>query len=201
MKFLSNNSMDALKIAGIGASAGGLQALKTFFSNVSLEQNIAYVVVTHLPTSTPASMDVILKKVSGLLIQVLTHDTKPKAGTIYILPGYSRVTVSNGMLLVRDKGPWDPENPIDDFLFSLAYDQKQHAIAIILSGLTSDGAQGAAMVHRLGGTVLVQSPDSAEFKSMPSAAIDADHPNVVSSPDNLGAAISENVPGADPSKL
>jgi chemotaxis response regulator CheB len=174
-------------VAGIGSSAGGLDALREFFSNVDARSSAAFVVVSHLPHHHNTKLDYILGGVTSMKSELILEDTALEPNRIYVLPGHLRVKIVHDVLLVRDRGTDEIRNhAIDEFLFSLAADKKERAVAIILSGLGKDGAEGARAVHDNGGLVLVQSPDSAIYSNMPWAAINADHPAEILSPAQLG---------------
>jgi len=107
-----------------------------------------------------------------------------------VLPGNKRVTIKDGVLIVRDRAPHEVINKaVNEFFASLAEDQKENAVAVILSGMGRDGAEGVKAINENGGMVLVQSPGTTQFDGMPVAAIDADHPIVVSSPEELSVAL------------
>jgi len=180
----------ALRIVGIGTSAGGLEALKRFFSNISPGCNMSYVVVPHLPSEGRTYLDFLLSRSTTLPVRLLTDNTVPQPDQVYVLPGNKKVTIKDGVLVVRDREPHEVINKaVNNFLLSLAEDQKGNAVAVILSGMGRDGAEGVKAVHSLGGVVIVQSPETTRFDGMPQAAIDANNPIVVSSPEELGTAL------------
>ena len=182
-------------IAGIGASAGGLDALQDFFSSLKQSQiSLSFVVITHLPRDSNTKLDYLLSKVSKLKVVLLDKNTLARPDHIYILPGYLKASIKQGMIMVRKRGEDEIINrSIDEFLVSLAHDQNQNAIAVILAGMGRDGAIGAKTIHEQGGLVFVQEPGSTEFRSMPIATIDTDHPNVILSPAELGKIFDETI--------
>jgi two-component system CheB/CheR fusion protein len=180
-------------VAGIGSSAGGLDALRDFFSSVDPNSSAAFIVVSHLPHHHhQTKLDHILSGVTSMKAGLILKNTALEPNRIYVLPGHLRVKIVHDVLIVRDRGADEIRNhAIDEFLFSLAKDKSDRAVAIILSGLGSDGAEGANAVHENGGIVLVQSPDSALYSTMPWAAIHADHPTEILTPRQLGEIFTE----------
>jgi two-component system CheB/CheR fusion protein len=183
--------MRTTRIATVGVSAGGLRALKEFFSSLPQIPDVAFVVVTHLPRDTPSSLQPALAAVTNLPVHVLQDQTTPQAGNIYVLPAHMNAEVRRGVISVRERLPSEPVfKAIDEFLFSLAADQRRNAIAIILSGMGNDGARGVQAIQKCGGTVLAQDPRSSKYSSMPRAAIDADQPEEIAAPHLLGQTLS-----------
>jgi len=181
-------------IACIGSSAGGLTALVDFFEGVDHDISTAFVVISHLPRHHSTHLPRILSKVTPLKVELLTKSTVATPGHIYILPGNLRVKITDGVLVLRDRLPEEIVNlAIDEFLFSLADDQKEKAIAVILSGMGSDGSKGAKAVQANGGRVFVQSPASAIYNSMPMAVIVKDSPEEVLVPQELGKLFSDAI--------
>ena len=184
--------MDRYKIAAIGASVGGVRALRDFFSQIHPPSNLAFVIVTHLPHEVSASLGIMLSEITPFAVHILQHDTAPAADHIYMLPEHLRLTIRQGILMVRERAEGDDRcHTIDEFLFSLAEDQKENAIAVILSGIGRDGADGAHMIGACGGLVLTQDPQTAQFSSMPQATIDAHGPQKILSPLKLAKSLVE----------
>ncbi len=108
------------------------------------------------------------------------------------------MTIGKGQLLLRDRAPEEVINwAVDIFFHSLAEDQKEKAIGVVLSGMGSDGASEAQAIHQLGGTVLVQEPYSTPYRGMPRAAIDRDHSDLILPPAQLVQALLELI-GSQP---
>jgi chemotaxis response regulator CheB len=176
----------------VGSSAGGLDALREFFSSVDPNTSSAFVVVSHLPHHHHTRLHQILAGVTKMKTHLIDKDTAVEPHHIYVLPGNLRVKIMHDVLIVRERGLHEiSNNAIDEFLFSLAEDKGERGIAIILSGLGKDGSQGANAVHKKGGIVLVQDPASALYTNMPIAAIAADHPAEVLTPKELGEVFGE----------
>ena len=178
-------------VIGIGSSAGGLNALVEFFSNLSATDQAAFVVVSHLPKDHATNLDHILSKHTDMPVSLVETNTMLVPGHVYVMPGNVLMKLSENTLLVRDRRDNEIINKaIDEFLFSLAVNKRRFGIAIVLSGLGGDGAKGASAVHEAGGKVLVQDPTSTPYKSMPLAAISADHPLAIVKPALLAKTVN-----------
>ena len=174
------------RIVGIGASAGGLDALEKFFAHVPLDTGLAYVVVQHTSAQYKTLLASLLQPVTHLLVQDAHNGLVLKPDTVHVMPTGGELTVERGCLhfqaAPKSQGlHW----PIDVFLTSLALDQKDRAVGVILSGMGNDGVQGMQAIHAAGGLCLVQQPDTAAFASMPQSALDAGGIDAVASPEDL----------------
>ncbi len=169
------DSADDLIIAGIGASAGGLEALEQFFRSVSGDTDVAYVVVQHLSPEQPSMMDHLLKRYTALPVQQATHELRVLPGNVYLIPPGKDMIIADGKLLIADRSAQNGLSlPIDQFFRSLAQDRGRNSIGVILSGTGSDGSRGICEIHAAGGLVLVQDSTTAKFDGMPIAAIETD---------------------------
>lgn len=159
-------------IVGIGASAGGLDAFKRFFANMPSEAGMAFVLVQHLSPDHKSLLAELLGKVSSLDVIEAVDGVAVKANCVFVIPPDATMTIGGGRLaIVRPAPPRDRRRPIDSFLQSLAEDQGENAIGIILSGTGSDGALGLASVKEHGGLTLAQAEfDSHALPGMPEAA-------------------------------
>jgi two-component system CheB/CheR fusion protein len=175
----SNVSNARPLVVGIGASAGGLEALQTLLRGVVPGRGLAFVVVFHLDPEARNLLPEILSHTSPLPVRELTDGTVVEADYVYTAPVQRLVELSGGQFrLVRAEAIEDRRTPIDHFLQSLAHDQQNHAVGIILSGAGSDGTQGLKAVGDAGGMTLVQDPSTARFEGMPRSAAEigaADH--------------------------
>jgi two-component system CheB/CheR fusion protein len=169
-------SKNKIPIIGIGASAGGLEALELFFNQVDNNAGYAYVVIQHLAPNHKSLMDELLARHTSLPIQVIENGMKINPNTIYLNPPKKFVTISAGHLNLNEKEDRKLSFPITSFFQSLAEEQKENCAAIILSGTGSDGSEGIKFIKEKGGIVIVQSPESAKFDGMPKNAI---HTNCV----------------------
>src|SRR3954466_2238587 len=160
-----------LYVVGIGASAGGLEALEHFFDNVPKKTGMAFVVVQHLSPDFKSLMDEILARRTPLPISLVEDAMVVEGDHIYLIPPKKEMIISGGRLLLSERDR-DQELtlPIDVFFRSLAQDCGARAIAVVLSGGGSDGSRGARAVHDAGGLVLVQDEETAQFDGMPRTA-------------------------------
>ena len=183
-------------VVGIGASAGGHDALKDFFSHMPPDTGMAFVVVTHLLRTHKSILPRILSRFTAMPVLRMKGVDMLKPNTVFVLPENASADVKNGMLLLKPRKDDEIINKtIDEFFHALAEDQQEKAIAIVFSGMGTDGADGVQTIHAHGGIVLVQEPGSTAFKSMPDAAIRSDHPDEILPPaqlaENLLKIISE----------
>jgi two-component system, chemotaxis family, CheB/CheR fusion protein len=160
-------------IIGIGASAGGLEALENLFRGMEPSPKISFVVIQHLSPDYKSMMVELLSKHTNIPIQQASHEMKVLPGNIYLIPPKKNITIVNGFLNLTDIHyvPGNLNLPIDNFLISLAQDQGDKAIAIILSGTGSDGTRGIRKIKERGGLVIVQEEAEAKFDGMPRSAI------------------------------
>lgn len=177
-------------IVGIGASAGGLEALEQFFNAMPAENGMAFVVVQHLSPDFKSLMDELLSHRTDMAIHRVEDGMQVEANAIYLIPPKKEMIISGGKLLLTDKDPKQALTlPIDHFFRSLAQDAGRDAIAIVLSGTGSDGSRGICDVHEAGGLVVVQSEESAKFDGMPKSAIDTGVADLILSPADMPAAL------------
>ena len=181
---------DSFYVVGIGASAGGLEALEQFFGKVPIDSGMAYVVVQHLSPDFDSLMDQLLARVTELPVIVIEDDTQIRPNNIYLLPPRKEVITISGRLMLADRGRSNqPSFPIDRFFRSLAQDFGEHSIAVVLSGTGSDGARGIVDVHAVGGLVTSQSDKSAQFDGMPRSACSTGVVDMALSADELPSAL------------
>lgn len=159
-------------IVGIGASAGGLEALQKFFTNMPQNSGMAFILVLHLDPSHKSIMGDILKKNIQMEIFQAEDGMKVDQNCVYIIPPNKDMAILNGTLQLLEPVVYQGiRHPIDFFFRSLAEDLKEHAICIILSGTGTEGTQGLKAINGESGMVMVQDPKSAAFDSMPRSAI------------------------------
>ncbi|HEY0653879.1 MAG TPA: chemotaxis protein CheB [Chryseosolibacter sp.] len=181
-------------IVGVGASAGGQQALKEFFSTVPAETDAAFVVVTHLFREHKSELASIISRFTKLNVVSIKNNTRISPGNIYVMPEDVFVHLQGHVLKLVPR-PNDNliNNSINIFFESLAKEAGTKAIGVILSGMGSDGSDGALKIFMEGGDVLVQDPESTKFNSMPMATILKDHPDFILPPRELGNKVAEMV--------
>ena len=159
------------RIVALGASAGGLEALRLFFSHLPPDTGCAFVVVQHLDPAGHSALPDLLARSTSLSVRLARDQEALAADTVYVAPPGSLPGLESGRLTLEIQPPGPgPFLPIDRLLRDLAMEEGERACAVILSGAGSDGSRGAEAVARAGGLVLVQSPESAAFDGMPRAA-------------------------------
>lgn len=179
-----------LYLVGIGASAGGLEALERLFQVMPESQDMAFVVVQHLSPDFKSLMDELLARFTSLPIVRVENGMEVVANTIYLLPQKKEMIVSGGKLLLTDKDPSQSLTlPIDHFLRSVAQEYQNKSIAIILSGTGSDGSRGIEEIHAAGGLVIAQTAGSAKFDGMPKSAIDTGLVDLTMAPEEMADAL------------
>lgn len=199
-------------IVGLGASAGGLEALQQFFKHMPFDSGMAFVVIQHLSPDYKSMMVELLSRTTSMPVHRVVNAMRVEPNQVYLIPPKTQLTLSQGRLLLNEidhsKGL---VLPIDIFFKSLAEDQGERAVGVILSGTGSDGTRGARAIKEAGGMVMAQEESSAKFSGMPGSAIAtglADfilppeqmpeallkfvrHPYVKNPPDQTGGLIAE----------
>lgn len=176
----------APRIVGLGASAGGLASLELFFSSVPANSDLAYIVVQHLDPTRKTLLGSLLQRVTALPVQEATHGMPIERNAVYVIPPNSELTVVKGHLhLSHSPHPRGLRLPIDALLSSLAREQGERAVGVVLSGMGADGTLGLQSLHTQGGLTLAQQPESAQFDAMPRSAIAAGCVDIVVPPDEM----------------
>jgi two-component system CheB/CheR fusion protein len=164
----------AVRAVGLGASAGGLAALEQFLAHVSPLSGLAYVVVQHLDPTQKAMLVELLQRATDMPVLEATDTMRIQPDVVYVIPPNKELTLAGGLLhLAEPAQPRGMRLPIDLFFSSLARDQGNRSIGVVLSGMGSDGSLGLQAIKSQGGLTLAQSPESAQFDSMPKSAIAA----------------------------
>ncbi len=161
-------------IVGIGASAGGLAAFEAFFSGMpaNADPGMAFVLVQHLAPDHKSILSDLIRRCTRMQVFEVEDGMVVQANCIYIIPPNRDMAFLNGTLqLLEPAAPRGQRLPIDFFFRSLAQDQGQQAIGVVLSGTGSDGTQGVRAIKGEGGMVMAQDPESTEFDGMPRSAI------------------------------
>lgn len=173
-------------IVGIGASAGGLDALEQFLGNVPENSGLAYIVIQHLDPTQKGMLPELLQRVSKIEVLQAKDRMKVQPNRVYVIPPNKSMSILKGVLYLFE--PIEIRGfrlPIDFFLRSLSDDQKEFAVGVILSGMGSDGSIGIGAIKEKNGIVLVQDPDTAKFDSMPRNAIASGLVDVVAPPQEI----------------
>ena len=177
-------------IVGIGASAGGLEALEQFLGHVPPGSGMAFVIVQHLDPTHKGIMSELLQRVTHMKVRQVKDRTRVRPDCVYVIPPNKDMSILHGVLhLLAPAAPRGLRLPIDFFLCSLAQDQQERSIGVILSGMGSDGTQGLRAIKEKAGVVLVQEPATAKFDGMPRSAIDAGLADIVAPADELPGKI------------
>jgi len=177
-------------VVGIGASAGGLEALEHFLSRVPKNSGLAFVIVQHLDPTRKGIMAELLQRTTSMKVIQVKDRTKVEPDRVYVIPPNKDMSILHGVLhLLEPASPRGLRLPIDFFLRSLAQDQQEHSIGVILSGMGSDGTLGLRAIKEKAGVVLVQDPATAKFDGMPRSAIDSGLADIVAPVDELPAKI------------
>jgi two-component system CheB/CheR fusion protein len=173
-------------VVGVGASAGGIEAMIDLLSSVRADSGMAYVFIQHLPPTTESILPEILARRAAIPVLPVDDGMDVKPNHLYVIrPGHT-LTLLDGKLrlgarLERPMG----NRPIDDFFKSLAEDQRERAIAVILSGMGSNGAAGCQAIKAVGGLCIAQEPETAQFPSMPRHLIDAGYADYIMRPQDI----------------
>lgn len=159
-------------IAGLGASAGGIQALQEFFTHVPEDSNIAYVVILHLSPDHDSQLAEVLQHVAHIPVLQVTERTKIQPNHIYVVPPDRHLKMEGGFIAVLHNLHLEERRaPVDIFFRSLAEEHGPRSISIILSGTGANGSMGLKRIKERGGACFVQNPREAEFNEMPRNAI------------------------------
>jgi two-component system CheB/CheR fusion protein len=159
-------------IVAVGASAGGLEAIHQFFDHMPVNASFSFVVIQHLSSDYKSLLVELVGKHTHMKVFEAANDMAVQQDCVYIIPNNKLMTISRGRLKLSEKSAVKaPNTAIDHFLFTLAKDKKDKAIAIILSGTGTDGTKGIHAIKEFGGMVIVQEPSTAKFDGMPNSAI------------------------------
>jgi two-component system, chemotaxis family, CheB/CheR fusion protein len=179
-------------IVGIGASAGGLEALEAFFKHVPKTTDLAFVVVQHMDPTHKGAMVELLQRATELPVLEVKDRTRVHAGHVYVIPPNRDLSILHGVLhLIEPTSPRGLRLPIDFFFRSLADDQRERSVGVILSGMGLDGTLGLRAIKEHAGAAFVQSPESAKFDGMPHSAVEAGLADVVAPVEELPVKISD----------
>jgi two-component system, chemotaxis family, CheB/CheR fusion protein len=177
---LGSKSQLPFYIVGIGASAGGLQALEEFFENVAADSGMAYVVVQHLSPDHTSLLGEILGRRARIPVKEIVDGVTVEPNHAYVIAPGQTLTLELGTLKLGD--PVEKRGhrrPVDDFFRSLAAEQNEKAVAVILSGTGTNGTAGAQAIKAAGGICIAQQPESASFPGMPRSLIHAGYADQV----------------------
>ncbi len=178
------------QIVGVGASAGGLEALLGFFGNVPANSGLAYVIVQHMEQKRKSELVQLLQSATTMKVVQVKENTFVQQDCVYVIPPNKEMSIQNRVLhLSNFSVPHTLHLPIDFFFISLANDQLESSIGVILSGMGADGTAGLKAIKEKGGAVFVQEPSSAKFDEMPRSAIEAGLADVVATVETIPSKI------------
>jgi two-component system, chemotaxis family, CheB/CheR fusion protein len=191
-KSSSDSDEEKVIIVGIGASAGGLEAIIDLLKSISPQTGMGFVIIQHLASSHESLTPEIFSHATSMKVQQVTDSMRVKPNNVYVIPpGYS-MTTHGGVLKLITKVSGDSDHlVINSFFQSLANDLGARAIGVILSGSANDGSSGVESIKANGGIVLVQDPSTAKFKGMPKNAIATGAVDLVLPPYELGKELEQ----------
>lgn len=181
---------------GIGASAGGLEAIQVFFDHMPAASNLSFIIIQHLSSDFKSLLVELIGRHTKMKVFEAGHGVRIQKNCVYVIPNNRFITIRHDKLVLVDKsGDKLPNNAVDVFFHSLANDKKERAIGIILSGTGTDGTSGVAAIKQSGGMVFVQKPDTAKFDGMPLSAINSGSVDAVLAPEEMPEEILNLIPG------
>lgn len=185
---------NAFPVVGIGASAGGIEALQTLFSHLTPTLRAGFIIVQHLQPDRPSMLVEILSRATAMSVVQAQEGMKVEAGRVYIIPPDRFLSLKKNVLVLTAP-PVDRvvRLPIDFLFRSLAEEQGEAAIGVILSGSGSDGTIGLRAIHGAGGLTIVQEPGSANYSQMPESAISTGIVDHVVLPGKIGDLLEQYV--------
>ncbi len=193
---MSELAYEDLYIVGIGASAGGFEALQNFVRQIEDANNVAYIIVQHLDPKQPTMLADLLSKASNIPIQLITDKDQIQAGKIYVCPQNANIKVQGAHFhLSVPEAKEFPKPSIDSFLTTLAKEKNEKVIAVILSGSGSDGKIGIKDIKNAGGVTVVQDIGEAKYSSMPQASLNTGMVDFVATAEQIARRIPSIIAG------
>lgn len=184
---------DPHHIIAIGASAGGMEEINSFFDQTPLD-GVSYVIVQHLSASFKSRMVELLSRHSKLVVAEAQNGMIVKSNQVYLIPNDKFMTIHGHTLYLMDKeNIRGPHLTINTFFNSLAVDSGTKSIGVILSGLGADGTEGIKAIKKAGGMIIARNPDTSDYGSMPSHAIATGAVDFVLEPEFMPAVIEKYV--------
>ena len=179
-------------VVGIGASAGGLEAIEKFLSHVPENSGMAYVVIQHLDPTQKGMLPELLQRISRMKVYQVSEKMSVKPNCVYVIPPNKSMSILHGDLILSE--PLEIRGlrlPVDFFLRSLAAERKELSVGLILSGMGSDGTLGIQAIKERNGIVMAQDPETAKFDSMPRNAINSAVVDIVAPVEQLPGKLME----------
>jgi two-component system, chemotaxis family, CheB/CheR fusion protein len=159
-----------IRVVGIGASAGGLDAFLDLISAIPADTGLAFVLIQHLDPRHDSMLVDILAGASAVPVHEVIDGMPIERDHVYVIPPATQMTIADDVLRLEPRTAKVPHRPLDSFFCSLALDRSNDAIGVVLSGNDADGALGLRAIHDAGGITFAQTPESAKFDVMPRAA-------------------------------
>ncbi len=203
-------------MVALAASAGGLDALKRFLGRAPEDGGMAYVVIQHLDPERPSLLPELLARVTQMPVEQVTEPMPLRPNHVYVIPPNRFLSVHDGTLVpIEPDKPRGQRMPADYFFTRLVDELGERAVGVVLSGMDGDGSHGLRAIRAGGGMTFAQSPEQAEFSSMPTKAVqtqrvdrvaDAEQlpgaiAELIRSRDQLGVAVARDAPGPDQEAL
>lgn len=190
----TSDTFDHPKLVAIGASAGGLEALKEFLQAVPSATGCCYVFVQHLDPKHKSMLPELLARCTEMSVLQAEDNLVPEPNSVVLIPPDATLTYEDGLLhLSRPAPPRQHRTPIDSFFESAALQMGEEAVCILLSGTGSDGTHGLSRVKEAGGLTIVQSPKTAKYDSMPRNAIATGFVDYELAPSEMPAVVVEHM--------
>ncbi len=179
------------RVVGIGASAGGLEALKLLLSTLPVDTGLAFVVLQHLPPSQTGQLASLLAGATRMPVLDAKSAQRIVPNTVFVVPPRTSAVMNRGALTLRTVPGSRPRLPIDDLFRSLALALGAQAIGVVLSGTGHDGTEGLRAIHAAGGVTFAQEPATAQFDAMPRSAIASRVTELVLTPAKIGKYLGD----------
>jgi two-component system, chemotaxis family, CheB/CheR fusion protein len=176
-------------VAGFGASAGGLEAFTDVLHRLPNDTGLSLVFIQHLDPKHSSVLTELLARATRMPVVQVAGGMPIKPNHVYVIPPNTNISVSGGSLRVQPRPPGRPHMPVDHFLRSLAQEQGNKAIGVVLSGTASDGTLGLKAIKAEGGITFAQSPDSAKYDGMPRSAVAAGCVDFVLTPEQIAVEL------------
>jgi two-component system, chemotaxis family, CheB/CheR fusion protein len=186
------NQNELFPVVGIGASAGGLEAFMQLLSHLPIDTGMAFVMIQHMLAAQESRLSEILARSTKMPVYEVTDGMRVAPNQIYVIPPNASMTIDRGMLKLQPRGTGKGVfMSVDTFLFSLAEERGNKAIAVVLSGGDGDGAQGLEAIKAADGITFAQSEDSAQVSSMPNTAVATGQVDFILTPEKIAQKIAE----------
>jgi two-component system CheB/CheR fusion protein len=183
--------ISSFPIVAIGGSAGSFPAIESFFGNMPTDSGMAFVIILHLAPHVESKLSSVIQHYTSMKVVEATDGLVVEPNSVYIIPPNCDMGIHNRALLLLSTNISGIRQPIDYFFQSLADDQWNLAIAIVLSGMGADGETGIRMIKENLGLTIAQDPETAQYASMPLAAIDTNLIDFVAAPDEMPLKITQ----------